>query len=86
MANSAIVLSSLRQPRLANAFQGSSRSLHTTSGINQLLTVDNINQNIRRLEYAVRGPLVIRAAKLDDELKSGAKKPFKNVIRANIGT
>lgn len=50
-----------------------------------LLSLENINQNIRNLEYAVRGPLVIRAVQLAKEIEAGAKKPFKSVIRANIG-
>jgi alanine transaminase len=50
-----------------------------------LLSVENINQNIRHLEYAVRGPLVIRAVQLAKEIEAGEQKPFKNVIRANIG-
>lgn len=50
-----------------------------------LLNVENINQNIRNLEYAVRGPLVIRAVQLAKEIEQGAQKPFKSVIRANIG-
>lgn len=50
-----------------------------------LLNVDNINPNIRNLEYAVRGPLVIRAVQLAKEIEQGAEKPFKTVIRANIG-
>lgn len=50
-----------------------------------LLNADNINQNIRRLEYAVRGPLVIKAVQINRELAQGALKPFKSVISANIG-
>ena len=51
-----------------------------------LLSVESINQNIRHLEYAVRGPLVIRAVQLAKEVEAGnADKPFKSVIRANIG-
>lgn len=49
------------------------------------VTLDNMNPNVKRLEYAVRGPLVIRAGQIERELKSGAKKPFTEVIRANIG-
>lgn len=37
------------------------------------------------MEYAVRGPLVIRAAAIEKELEQGVKKPFNEVIRANIG-
>lgn len=50
-----------------------------------LLKAENINQNIRNLEYAVRGPLVIRAVQMAKEIEQGVEKPFKNVIRANIG-
>ncbi|VVD04123.1 alanine aminotransferase 1 [Leptidea sinapis] len=49
------------------------------------ITMENINPNIVKLEYAVRGPLVIRAAEIEKELQKGASKPFKKVIRANIG-
>ncbi|KAM3958558.1 alanine aminotransferase 1 [Aphomia sociella] len=49
------------------------------------LTIENINPNILKLEYAVRGPLVIRAAEIEKELQKGAQKPFKTVIKANIG-
>ncbi|XP_037869965.1 alanine aminotransferase 1 [Bombyx mori] len=49
------------------------------------LTVENMNPNIVKLEYAVRGPLVIRAGEIEKELEKGAQKPFKRVIKANIG-
>ncbi|XP_058444925.1 alanine aminotransferase 1 [Malaya genurostris] len=49
------------------------------------VTIDNINPAIKVMEYAVRGPLVIRAGAIEKELEQGAKKPFKEVIRANIG-
>ncbi|XP_022919921.1 alanine aminotransferase 1 [Onthophagus taurus] len=49
------------------------------------LTIDNMNPQIKVMEYAVRGPLVIRAAELEKELAKGAKRPFKEIIRANIG-
>ncbi|XP_038223374.1 alanine aminotransferase 1-like [Zerene cesonia] len=49
------------------------------------ITMENINPNVVKLEYAVRGPLVTRAAEIEKELEKGAKKPFKRVIRANIG-
>ncbi|GAB6027581.1 hypothetical protein CHUAL_001824 [Chamberlinius hualienensis] len=49
------------------------------------LTIDNINPNIKNMEYAVRGPIVIKAAEIEKELEQGVKKPFKEVIRCNIG-
>uniref|UniRef100_A0A0N5AKG8 alanine transaminase n=1 Tax=Syphacia muris TaxID=451379 RepID=A0A0N5AKG8_9BILA len=51
----------------------------------KLLNMDNINPNVLTMEYAVRGPIVIRAAEIEKELAQGAKKPFKTVIKANIG-
>ena len=50
-----------------------------------ILNLNNINPNVLTMEYAVRGPLVIRAAELEKEIASGVQKPFKRVIRANIG-
>ena len=52
---------------------------------NQVITLDSINGNILKMEYAVRGPIPARAVELIRELKSGVKKPFDEVIRANIG-
>ncbi|XP_008560719.1 alanine aminotransferase 1 [Microplitis demolitor] len=49
------------------------------------LTLDNVFSNLRRMEYAVRGPLLLRALEIEKELKKGVKKPFKEVIKANIG-
>lgn len=49
------------------------------------VTLDNMNPNIKVMEYAVRGPLVIRAGQIEKELREGQKKPFDEVIRANIG-
>uniref|UniRef100_A0A674PEY3 Alanine aminotransferase 1 n=1 Tax=Takifugu rubripes TaxID=31033 RepID=A0A674PEY3_TAKRU len=55
------------------------------SSCGKVLTLDNMNPNVKRVEYAVRGPIVLRAMQLEKELKEGAKKPFNEVIRANIG-
>ncbi|XP_054164947.1 alanine aminotransferase 2-like [Oppia nitens] len=50
-----------------------------------LLTIDSINQRVKHMEYAVRGPIPQRASQLESQLKSGQKLPFDAVIRANIG-
>lgn len=63
----------------------STARMTTSSPRSNLLKLDNINQNTRRLEYAVRGPLVARALELERELANGAKKPFGSLIKANIG-
>lgn len=57
----------------------------TASSNSKILTEDNVYDNIKRMEYAVRGPLLIRANEIEKELQKGAKKPFKEVIKANIG-
>ncbi|XP_064610440.1 alanine aminotransferase 2-like [Liolophura sinensis] len=51
----------------------------------KVLSIDNMNPHVKTMEYAVRGPIVIRAGEIEKELASGKKKPFLEVIRANIG-
>ncbi|XP_016393503.1 alanine aminotransferase 2-like isoform X2 [Sinocyclocheilus rhinocerous] len=51
----------------------------------RVLTMDTMNPNVKRVEYAVRGPIVQRAVQIERELKMGIKKPFTEVIKANIG-
>ena len=43
------------------------RSLTTASG--RVLTMDTLNPNVRAMEYAVRGPIVVRAAEIEKELQ-----------------
>ncbi|CAH0386946.1 unnamed protein product [Bemisia tabaci] len=49
------------------------------------VTLDTMNPAVKVMEYAVRGPLVIRASEIEKELEQGVKKPFKEVLKANIG-
>merc|ERR1719273_1059925 len=49
------------------------------------VTIDHLNPCIKKMQYAVRGPLVIRATEIEKELENGVKKPFDSVIKANIG-
>lgn len=62
---------------------------HSQAAMNGLkekvLTLDSMNPCVQRVEYAVRGPIVLRALELEQELRQGVKKPFTEVIRANIG-
>ncbi|XP_059671479.1 alanine aminotransferase 1 [Gavia stellata] len=44
-----------------------------------------MNPAVRRVEYAVRGPIVTRALQLERDLRQGVPKPFTEVIKANIG-
>lgn len=50
-----------------------------------ILTAETMNPKIKKVEYAVRGPIVVRAGEIERELKSGSSKPFEQVTRANIG-
>ena len=34
----------------------------------RVLTIDNMNPHVKKMEYAVRGPLVIRATAIEKEL------------------
>ncbi|XP_063704820.1 alanine aminotransferase 1 [Culicoides brevitarsis] len=69
------------------AFSVYTRNFTTTTNMSAkpCVTLDNINPSIKVMEYAVRGPLVIRAGQIEKELQEGTKKPFTEVIRANIG-
>ncbi|KAM8720068.1 hypothetical protein ACLKA7_006166 [Drosophila subpalustris] len=69
-----------------SSFDVPARFMSTQKNDNmKCLNVDNINPNFIVMEYAVRGPLVIRAGEIEKELEKGVKKPFDQVIRANIG-
>jgi len=68
-------------------FQVASLSTSKKNGATaqQVLTLDSMNPSVKNIEYAVRGPIVIRASQLKQELADGVEKPFKEVIFSNIG-
>lgn len=48
----------------------SASGFHTSGKMNnRTITLDNMNPNIIRMQYAVRGPLVIRATEIEKELQ-----------------
>ncbi|KAM7542464.1 hypothetical protein Aperf_G00000016298 [Anoplocephala perfoliata] len=49
------------------------------------LSAKEINPNMRKLEYAVRGPIVQRANEIEKSILRGEKKPFDSIIKCNIG-
>ena len=53
----------------------------------KVLTYEGINPLVRRVEYAVRGELAIKAEKIKDELLKGYshKYNFDTVVNCNIG-
>lgn len=63
-----------------------STSRSFASGSNaKVLNAQNMNQNLKNAEYAVRGELAIKAEKYKQDLTKGAKLPFEEVIYCNIG-
>jgi len=57
----------------------------TTDGA--VLQLSNMNQQILKMQYAVRGEVPILANKIREELASGTgpERPFKEVVQCNIG-
>ncbi|KAF4658514.1 hypothetical protein FOZ61_005545 [Perkinsus olseni] len=56
------------------------------SSSQQALTVESMNQNIRKAEYAVRGAVVAKAAEMRKRIADGDKTvPFDRTIPCNIG-
>lgn len=52
------------------------------------LTLDSMSESLVKMEYAVRGKVVIAADKINEELASGAGKgkyPFDHIVYTNIG-
>lgn len=51
------------------------------------LNIDNINQNVRKAQYAVRGELAVKSEQYRAQLAKGEGKdlPFDSIISANIG-
>jgi len=61
---------------VAVVFGISSKMMHTSSASNcasggdKFITLDSMNENVKTMEYAVRGPLVIRATEIEKEIAS----------------
>lgn len=49
------------------------RHLATSIPKAKVLTVESMNENVKAVQYAVRGPIVIRAGEIEVELKAGKK-------------
>lgn len=50
----------------------------------KVLTLDTMNPCVRRVEYAVRGPIVQRALELEQELRQVRPWPFPALL-LNLG-
>ncbi|XP_045596469.1 alanine aminotransferase 2 [Procambarus clarkii] len=83
-----LVYSGCWRGQLGTSLAGSrSRTLSLAAATmdQRVISLDNMNPHVKKMEYAVRGPLVIRATALEKELQAGVSKPFKTVTKANIG-
>jgi alanine transaminase len=73
------------QPSSSPSSSQSSRPFSTTPRLRQL-TLANINQNVVKAEYAVRGELAVKSEKYRARLADkDSSLPFDTVISANIG-
>ena len=51
-------------------FKTGNTSLNSTGNRPALLDINNLNPHVKAVEYAVRGPIVIRASEIEEELKN----------------
>lgn len=49
-----------------------------------ILTIADLPQNVLDAQYAVRGPLVVRAVEIEKALKKGEKFPFQRITYCNV--
>uniref|UniRef100_A0A673BQ07 alanine transaminase n=1 Tax=Sphaeramia orbicularis TaxID=375764 RepID=A0A673BQ07_9TELE len=72
-------------PSFCHSVDGTKMTENGVATRAKVLTIDTMNPTVKKVEYAVRGPIVQRAVELEKELSEGIKKPFAEVIKANIG-
>ncbi len=74
---------------VATAWIGSPADASTAASAasNKRLTGETINPNLLKMEYAVRGTVVIAADKISEALRSGDKinRSFDKIVYTNIG-
>ena len=51
-------------------FKTGNQSLDSAGSRPALLDINNLNPHVKAVEYAVRGPIVIRASEIEEELKN----------------
>lgn len=49
------------------------------------LDASNLNPNVLKAEYAVRGAIAVKAQEYQKALRDGAELPFTKVLQCNIG-
>ncbi|NXO54438.1 ALAT2 aminotransferase, partial [Aramus guarauna] len=71
--------------RWSSAAKASAVKINEKASREKILTLESMNPQVKAVEYAVRGPIVLKAGEIEKELRKGIKKPFTEVIKANIG-
>lgn len=73
--------------KLSTQTKCTKRALSTTVPCQtDALNFDNMNQTIKEVSYAVRGPIVARALEIENDLKQNPESyNFSEVIKCNIG-
>lgn len=51
----------------------------------RILTLESMNPQVKAVEDAVHGPILLKAREIKMELQRGIKKLFTEVLRANFG-
>ena len=49
------------------------------------ISLSNINSNVIKADYAVRGEIVAKAAQIEKDLANGVELPFQKLVYCNIG-
>ena len=72
--------------RFPSKYAVQSFSIYQGNSSRKPLTIDNLNTNVKNVEYAVRGPIPTRALEIENELICNPNcHPFDKLIHVNIG-
>ena len=70
--------SKVRQVAASARSKVSSVSITVNYSILKVLTIDSMNERVKAVQYAVRGPIVIRAGVIEEQLKAGSTEVREN--------
>ena len=70
LSNTTVILSKncFQSKQLRSVLNLFSSGFHTTTNKSQVLTVHNMNECVKHMQYAVRGPIVLRAGVIENEI------------------
>jgi hypothetical protein len=64
--------SKVRQVAASARSKVSCVSITVINNFLKVLTIDSMNERVKAVQYAVRGPIVIRAGEIENQLKAGS--------------